>query len=60
VSTDDIAAVARPVLRHRLVTNFNADAEGLDTDAIIARILELIPADESEVATNPRTAKAID
>jgi len=60
VSTDDIAAVARPVLRHRLVTNFNADAEGLDTDMIIGKLLELVPAEELEVASNPKTAGAVE
>ena len=32
VTTEDIRAVAFPVLRHRLVTTFNADAEGITTD----------------------------
>ncbi len=59
VSTDDIAAAAKPVLRHRIVTNFNADAEGLDTDAIVDRILEEIPADESAVTADPRTRGAV-
>ncbi len=43
VSTDDIAAVAHPVLRHRLITNFNAEAEGITTDKIIDRLLEAVP-----------------
>ncbi len=60
VSTDDIAAVAKPVLRHRIVTNFNADAEGFDPDKIIAALLESIPAHESNIATNPRTSKAVE
>ena len=33
---DDIKAMARPVLRHRLITNFNAEAEGLNTDDILS------------------------
>ena len=37
VSTEDIRAVAGPVLRHRIVTNFNAEAEGLKPDDIVAR-----------------------
>jgi MoxR-like ATPase len=37
---DDVRAVATPVLRHRLVTNFNADAEGVDAVKIIERLLE--------------------
>jgi MoxR-like ATPase len=43
VSTEDIRAVAAPVLRHRIVTNFNAEAEGVTPDEIIRRLDELIP-----------------
>jgi MoxR-like ATPase len=59
VSTEDIQAVAHPVMRHRIVTNFNADAEGFTTDKIVDRLLEIIPAQESELAANPDTAKAV-
>ena len=37
---DDIKAMARPVLRHRLITNFNAEAEGLSADDILSILLE--------------------
>ncbi len=37
---DDVRAVAKPVLRHRIVTNFNAEAEGVSTVDIIDRLLE--------------------
>jgi MoxR-like ATPase len=60
VSTEDIQAVAKPVLRHRIVTNFNADAEGMTVDRIVDRLLETIPAQESAIATNPATAKAVE
>jgi MoxR-like ATPase len=43
VSADDVRAVARPVFRHRLFTNFNADAEGVTPEQIIAKLLETIP-----------------
>jgi MoxR-like ATPase len=56
VSTEDIRAVAKPVLRHRLVTNFNADAEGFTTDKIVDALLEIIPAKEGAIAANPDTA----
>ena len=59
VSTEDIQAVAKPVLRHRIVTNFNADAEGFNSDKIIERLLEIVPAKESAIAANPATGKAI-
>jgi MoxR-like ATPase len=60
VSTDDIQAVARPVLRHRIITNFNADAEGYTTDRIVERLLEIIPAKASAIAADPKTAKAVE
>jgi len=40
VSCEDIRAVALPVLRHRIFTNFNADAEGIDGDHIVRRLIE--------------------
>ena len=39
VSTDDIRYVARPALRHRLILNFEGEAEGIDPDTIIDSIL---------------------
>ncbi len=59
VSTEDIQAVAKPVLRHRIVTNFNADAEGYNTDKIINKLIEIIPASESSIAKDARTSKAV-
>ena len=46
VSTEDIQAVAAPVLRHRLIPNFAAQSQGLTTDDIIEKLIEAIPADE--------------
>ncbi|MCU0787944.1 MAG: MoxR family ATPase [Verrucomicrobia bacterium] len=43
VSFDDIEAVAYPALRHRLILNFEAEAEGITTDRIIAQILQDVP-----------------
>jgi MoxR-like ATPase len=40
----DVQAVAVPVLRHRLVLNFHARSEGIDADALIHRLIELVPA----------------
>ena len=54
VGVEDIRAVARPVLRHRVVLNYNAQAAGETSDTIIARLLEDIPvrkgAADAEVA----------
>ena len=41
--TEDVAAVALPVLRHRIVTNFNAESEGLTTDKIVQKLVERTP-----------------
>ena len=43
VTTEDIKAVAPPVLRHRIMTTFHADAEGVSTDTIITKLMETIP-----------------
>jgi MoxR-like ATPase len=42
VCVEDVKQMAAPVLRHRIITNFNADAEGVDTDAVIAKLLETV------------------
>src|SRR5438874_778195 len=39
VSTDDVKAVAHPVLRHRVLTNFQAEAEGVTPDIVVDRLL---------------------
>ena len=44
--TEDIRAVAYPVLRHRILTNFNAEAEGVKPDDVIRRLIELVDARE--------------
>jgi len=40
VSEEDIKALAYPVLRHRIILNFNAEAEGIGVENVIARLLE--------------------
>ncbi len=42
VTTDDVRSVARPVLRHRMFTNFTADSEGMDTNKIVQKLLETV------------------
>ncbi|MFL5865174.1 MAG: AAA family ATPase [Solirubrobacteraceae bacterium] len=56
VTTDDVRAVAYPVLRHRLVTTFNADAEGVSTDDIIARVIQAVPPPQERAAAKVRRA----
>jgi MoxR-like ATPase len=41
---EDIRSVALPVLRHRILLNFQAEADGIDTDQIVARLVESVPA----------------
>jgi MoxR-like ATPase len=59
VATDDIAAVAKPVLRHRLVMNFNADAEGITADALVDKLVAAIPAKESAVSRDAEAARLV-
>ncbi len=46
VTVEDIAKVAHPVLRHRLMTNFNAQADGISTDDVIDRLLDSVKLDD--------------
>jgi MoxR-like ATPase len=43
VSIDDVRRVAIPVLRHRISTNFQSQAEGLTPEDIITRLVQEIP-----------------
>jgi MoxR-like ATPase len=44
VSTDDVRAVAMPALRHRVIRNFEGEAEGITSDAIVRAVLDQVPA----------------
>ncbi len=50
VSLDDIQSATLPALRHRLIPNFEAEAEGVTTDHIIAQILADVPREAAVVA----------
>lgn len=50
VSTEDIHALAHPVLRHRLVATFNAEAQGVKVDDIINQVLDTVPQTPAGVA----------
>jgi MoxR-like ATPase len=43
VTTEDVRAVAHPVLRHRVITNFNAESSGISPDKVVDRLLEDVP-----------------
>ncbi len=47
VTFDDIRALAHPVLRHRILTNFHAQSEGITTDSIVDQLLEAVPVPRS-------------
>jgi MoxR-like ATPase len=55
VSTEDIRSVAYPALRHRVLTNFNAEAEGVRPDDIIKMLIDATPRD----AEDEKTAAAL-
>jgi len=47
VSVEDIQALAYPVFRHRILTNFHAESEGIKSEEIIRRLLEVVPVPQS-------------
>lgn len=60
---DDVRAVAAPVLRHRIITNFNAEAEGVRADDVIERLLDLVTTDSVEAGSRgslPEVFKSAD
>ena len=54
VICEDIQALAKPVLRHRLVMSFLAESEGFTADALIEKLLEDTPTKEDELFRDPR------
>jgi MoxR-like ATPase len=57
VSTDDIQALAKPVLRHRLVVNFAAESDGVTPDDVVQRLLAITPTKEDELTSDARFQK---
>ena len=54
VTTEDIQALAAPVLRHRIVVNFAAESEGVTTDKVVERMIAETPSKESDLSRDPR------
>lgn len=54
---EDVRAVVAPVLRHRIVTNFNAEAEGVKPDHIIRKLIEVVPESDLETSGGGRVAE---
>jgi len=57
VSTDDIQALAKPVLRHRVVMNFAAESEGITQDDVVNHLIEITPTREDELTNDARFQK---
>ena len=57
VTTDDIAALAKPVLRHRLAINFAAQSDGITSDDVIEQLIQNTPAKEDELTSDVRFQK---
>jgi MoxR-like ATPase len=57
VAAEDIQALAKPVLRHRLVVNFAAESEGITTDDLIDQLLATTPAHEDQLIHDERFQK---
>ena len=57
-STEDVRAVALPVLRHRVITNFSAESSGVTSDDIINRLLDELPERNDGDAVAPVVEKA--
>ncbi len=47
VAIKDVQALAKPMLRHRIVTNFYAESERITSDTIVERLLDTVPAPKS-------------
>jgi MoxR-like ATPase len=54
VQCEDIQALAYPVLRHRILTNFTAASEGITPDTVIQKLLKETPSREGELARDER------
>lgn len=57
VSTEDIKALAAPVLRHRITPNFTAESEGITSDKVVERLINETPDKESDLSSDPRFGK---
>ncbi|MEM7229648.1 MAG: MoxR family ATPase [Planctomycetota bacterium] len=54
VMPEHVQSVALPVMRHRIITNFNAEADGVTTDDVVNALLEQTPVDASDASTSKR------
>jgi len=54
VTCEDVQALAKPVLRHRLVLSFTAESEGVTTDDVVEQLLAVTPTREDELTSDAR------
>ncbi|HZN56592.1 MAG TPA: AAA family ATPase [Planctomycetota bacterium] len=59
VAVEDVRSVAHAVLRHRILTNFHAEARGFGPDKIIDRLLEITPAEEGAILPDGQLRKIL-
>jgi MoxR-like ATPase len=57
VQCEDVMALAGPVLRHRVVTNYTAASEGVTPDTVVERLVKSTPSREGELTKDPRFQK---
>jgi MoxR-like ATPase len=60
VMPEHIQAVALPVLRHRIITNFNAEADGVQSDNVILELLGTVPVEDQSDSDAGKVDSAID
>jgi MoxR-like ATPase len=58
-TTDDVRAVARPVFRHRIITNFNAESQGITSDKVTEQLLDAIPEAAGDEAVPAEVGRAL-
>jgi MoxR-like ATPase len=59
VAAEDIRALAHPVLRHRVVTNFSAEAEGYTSDRVVDDLLQRIDPNRTHLDDDERINKVL-
>ena len=57
VATEDIDALAKPVLRHRIAVNFAAQSDGVTSDDVIEQLIANTPSKEDELTNDARFQK---
>ncbi|MEM9587640.1 MAG: MoxR family ATPase [Planctomycetota bacterium] len=57
VQVEDVQALARPILRHRMVVNFAAESEGVSSDDVIGQIIDATPTTEDDLSRDARFQK---